>query len=164
MKKSSFIKGVLKMKNVTSDIIQFRGSHYEFGIYQGELLKNSPLLSNREQLYQQLNHRFSIDKSYVKKLLVRLGPGIEEEIEGLAYSLGYKEEKALLHYGGYYAAHKKSGCSITTSPSYMIRNYDNDPQTYDGRFMLYAPSDGGYATLGPSMQITGRMDGMNGKN
>ncbi|BAK14677.1 predicted choloylglycine hydrolase [Solibacillus silvestris StLB046] len=151
------------MKNVTSDIIQFRGSHYEFGVYQGELLKNSPLFYNRERLYKHLDDRFSIDKIYVKQLLARFGPGIEEEIEGLAYTLGYKEEQALLHYGGYYAAHKKSGCSITTNPSYMIRNYDNDPESYDGRFVLYEPTDGGYATLGPSMQITGRMDGMNEK-
>lgn len=151
------------MKNVTSDIIQFRGSHYEFGVYQGELLKNSPLFYNREKLYKQLDDRFSIDNIYVKQLLTRFGPGIEEEIEGLAHALGYKEEQALLHYGGYYAAHKKSGCSITTRPSYMIRNYDNDPESYDGRFVLYEPTDGGYATLGPSMQITGRMDGMNEK-
>lgn len=100
------------MKNVTSDIIQFRGSHYEFGVYQGELLKNSPLFYNREKLYKQLDDRFSIDKIYVKQLLARFGPGIEEEIEGLAYTLGYKEEQALLHYGGYYAAHKKAAALL----------------------------------------------------
>ena len=34
-----------------SDVLQFRGSHYDFGFYQGEKLRYSPTLENRQRLF-----------------------------------------------------------------------------------------------------------------
>ena len=40
------------MKQIYSDIIQFRGSHYDFGYMQGEKIKNSLTVINRENQWK----------------------------------------------------------------------------------------------------------------
>lgn len=152
------------MKKVVSDVVQYRGNHYDFGVYQGELLKDSPILAARKKQWgQQAKRHFIVDVEKIRPIIQQFSPGIWEELMGLADSLEMSVEAALREFGGYYFEYGKSGCSIFMGEKFMIRNYDNDPITYEGRYVLYAPTDGGYATIGPSMQITGRTDGMNGK-
>lgn len=151
------------MKRVHSDIVQFRGSHYDFGRMQGELLKESLILSNRKKQRQASSRHLIIDEHRAKNILLTLAPRVWEEITGLADALEWPLDEAIREFGGYYLEYTRSGCSIYTESDFMVRNYDSSPEGYEGRFALYQPTDGGFATIGPTMQITGRTDGMNEK-
>ncbi|MFD1851298.1 C45 family autoproteolytic acyltransferase/hydolase [Oceanobacillus bengalensis] len=151
------------MKKVFSNIVQYRGNHYDFGYMQGELLKSSPILDNRKKQWGSNRRQFNSNKDDATKALLTFAPGLLDEIQGLADSLQMDAESALKEFGGYYLEYGRSGCSIFTESDYMVRNYDNAPSTYEGRYVLYQPTDTGYATIGPSMQITGRTDGLNEK-
>ena len=153
------------MKRVFSDVIQFRGNHYDFGFMQGILLKDSPILTNRKRLWgskSKLRH-YTVAEMEVKKMILHFAPGIWDELNGLTDSLKMDMADTISQFGGYYLEYGRSGCSIFTGADYMVRNYDNDPLSYEGRYILYQPTDQGYAMIGPSMQITGRTDGINEK-
>lgn len=151
------------MKRVHSDIIQFRGSHYDFGFMQGERLKDSILLPNRRKQRNSSSKSLLINEQQATEMLQSYAPKIWEEIMGLSDSLEWDLHDAIREFGGYYLEYVRSGCSIFTGSDFMVRNYDSAPQGYEGRFALYQPTDGGYATIGPTMQITGRTDGLNEK-
>lgn len=152
------------MKTVFSDVVEYRGSHYDFGYYQGEILKQTPILVNRKKQWESQKRRhFIIQLDTVKEMLLYFAPGIWDELQGLADALQLTIKEAVQDFGGYYLEFIRSGCSIFTGSHYMIRNYDNDPSTYEGRYVMYQPNDNGYATIGPTMQITGRTDGINEK-
>jgi|SRR5690625_966012 len=152
------------MKQYYSDVIQYRGTHYDFGYFQGELLRDSPILPNRDKQWEPKKDRhFLIDSEAYKDIMAKIAPAILEEIHGLADALHMDMGKAFRSFGGHYREFTRSGCSIFTDPNFMVRNYDSHPRGYEGRYILYEPTDEGYAVIGPSMQITGRIDGMNEK-
>lgn len=152
------------MTDVYSDVIQFRGSHGDFGYFQGKKLLNSPILPNRKKQWGPRKDRhFIIDPEAFTQLITDMAPGILDEIRGLAEALEMEWKEAIQLFSGYYLEYERSGCSVYTDRDYMVRNYDSHPHSYEGRYLFYQPTDGGYATIGPSMQITGRTDGMNEK-
>ncbi|MFA1822028.1 C45 family autoproteolytic acyltransferase/hydrolase [Virgibacillus oceani] len=152
------------MKQYYSDVIQYRGTHYDFGLFQGELLKDSSILPNREKQWGPKKDRhFLTDSAVYKDIMAKIAPAILEEIHGLSDALHMDMEKAFRLFGGHYLEFTRSGCSIFSDPNFMVRNYDSHPRGYEGRYMMYQPTDKGYAVIGPSMQITGRIDGMNEK-
>ena len=57
------------MISVYSDVIQFRGNHYDFGYMQGELLKDSFILANREKLWRKpsILYHFKTEEKEVKE-------------------------------------------------------------------------------------------------
>ena len=151
------------MKHVHSDIIQFRGSHYEFGYMQGEKLKDSFILPNRKKQRGTSSRHLMINEIEARDMLLAFAPRIWQEINGLADALEWTMHDSIREFGGYYLEYTRSGCSILTGEDFMVRNYDSSPEGYEGRFALYQPTDGGFATIGPTMQITGRTDGLNEK-
>ncbi|WP_369404801.1 C45 family autoproteolytic acyltransferase/hydolase [Piscibacillus salipiscarius] len=104
-----------------------------------------------------------MDVVEAKQQFKRFAPAIWDEMEGLRDGLGLPMKEVLRDFGGYRVEPDKSGCSIFTTDEFMVRNYDFHPFTYDGMFCLYEPTDEGYAVIGPTSRITGRMDGMNEK-
>lgn len=151
------------MKRIYSDILQFRGSHYDFGYKQGELLRDSLTIQNRKKQWKIRRPRFTIDQNEAKNAITRVAPGVWDELEGIGEALEWNMDAVLQDFGGYRLEYVRSGCSILTENDYMIRNYDYHPKTYEGRYTFFQPSDQGYAIIGPSQRITGRMDGMNEK-
>ncbi|HZG71807.1 MAG TPA: C45 family peptidase [Chondromyces sp.] len=151
------------MKTIYSDIIQFRGNHFDFGYMQGQKLKNSLSVKNREDQWKVRRPRFTIKEAEVKAAIARFAPGIWDELLGLQEALEWPMERVLKEFGGYRLDYRQSGCSIMIGEDYFIRNYDYHPKTYEGRYTIYQPTDQGYAIIGPSQRVTGRMDGMNEK-
>lgn len=152
------------MHDFYSDTVQFTGNHYDFGFMQGELLKESPILFNRKKQWAKSRRRhFTINKQEAIELFTKFMPSMLDELQGLADALNWTMEDALREFGGYYVDEERSGCSILTGSDYFIRNYDSHPGYYEGRYTIFNSTDSGYAVIGPSMQITGRTDGMNEK-
>lgn len=151
------------MKQIYSDIIQFRGTHFDFGYMQGQKLKDSLQVKNRENQWKVRKPKFIIKIDEVKQAITQFAPGVWDELHGLQAALKWPMERVLKEFGGYRLDYVKSGCSIFTGDHYLIRNYDYHPKTYEGRYVLYQPTDQGYAIIGPSQRVTGRMDGMNEK-
>lgn len=151
------------MKQIYTDVHQFRGSHFEFGYMQGTKLKNSFLVHNRDRQWIIRKPRFEINLNETKQIFMQFAPFIWDELEGLKNALNWEMQRVLLEFGGYRLNVQRSGCSIFVGKDYLIRNYDYHPKTYDGRYMIYQPNDGGYATIGVSQRVTGRSDGMNEK-
>lgn len=151
------------MKHLYSEIIQFRGKHYDFGYMQGEIFKDSLTVKNREDQWKVRQPRFTVEEGEVKQAITSFAPGVWEEILGFQEALKWPMERVLQEFGGYRLDYVRSGCSIMTGDSYLVRNYDYHPKTYEGRYVLFQPTDQGYASIGPSQRGTGRMDGMNEK-
>lgn len=151
------------MKQIYSDVIQFRGTHFDFGFMQGEKIKDSLPVKNRENQWKVRKPRFTVKAEEVKRAITPFAPSVWEELLGLQAALEWPMERVLQEFGGYRLNYVKSGCSILTGEHFLIRNYDYHPKTYEGRYVFFQPTDQGYAIAGPSQRVTGRMDGMNEK-
>src|SRR5690606_26967120 len=111
---------------------------------QGELLKESSILFNREKQWSSMRKRhFNVDEKEGIQLFSKFMPSMLDELQGLADALNWNMEDALREFGGYYVNYEKSGCSILTGSDFIVRNYDSHPSYYEGRYVIYQPTDTG---------------------
>lgn len=81
------------MKKIYSNIIEYRGTHYDFGFLQGELLRDSLLVKNREKQWKVRRPRFTVPEEEVKRAITSVAPKIWEEIIGLQDALKWPMER-----------------------------------------------------------------------
>ncbi|MCU5746183.1 C45 family autoproteolytic acyltransferase/hydrolase [Staphylococcus sp. SQ8-PEA] len=150
------------MQDVTSTVMAFKGSHYDLGVATAHWLKKTKIMQNREKEWKKRTPRFDIDIKETYTIFQIYAPQIWEEIQGMQEVLNIPTKQMLLNFAHYrFTDLKDSGCSVYLGDNYLLRNYDYHPATYDGRYLLFQPIDGGLAQIGPTSRITGRMDGMN---
>ncbi|MBA2875850.1 C45 family autoproteolytic acyltransferase/hydolase [Thermaerobacillus caldiproteolyticus] len=140
-------------------VIDLKGSYDQIGLEQGRQLKSKIFTHVNDQ------DRVSNGKSQflkVKKLLEKFSPNLLKELRGLAKGLNMSLNAAIEQYSGYDVSFPEMGCTTLVQDSYYVRNYDFSPTLYDARLVFMQPVDG-YASVGFSQQIIGRLDGMNEK-
>src|SRR5690625_7069596 len=87
---------MMSMNDYYSDVIHFKGNHYDFGYMQGELLKDSPTLYNRKkQRASRSKHHFTTNAQEAIDLFSKFMPHMLEELNGLAKSLQWTMEEAV---------------------------------------------------------------------
>jgi predicted choloylglycine hydrolase len=150
---------VRRSEELVIQVIELKGSYYQIGFEQGRQLK-AKILADVNDL-----DRFSNKKSQflkAKKLLEKFSPNLLKELRGLAKGLNIPLNVAIERYSGYDVLFPEMGCTTLVQDSYYVRNYDFSPTLYDARLVFTHPVDG-YASVGFSQQIIGRLDGMNEK-
>lgn len=148
------------MKQIYSDVIQFKGSHYAFGRYQAEQLKENPLLTKYRNRRTKSMRKYRVNQKEAKAFFMKYSSGLWAELEGLSAGLGWPLEEVVHEFSGWQQDWIHSGCSIMAKENFFARNYDYHPKTYEGRLVIFQPSEGP-ALIGPSQRIIGRTDGMN---
>jgi len=134
------------------NILELKGSSYQIGLKQGEQI--SPTVS--QTLQSKETSKIAL------RLLEKLSPQLLEELKGLADGFCLPITTVIEAYSGYDVPFPAMGCSTLVKDSYYVRNYDFSPDLYDARLVFSQPIKG-FASVGFSQQIIGRLDGMNEK-
>jgi predicted choloylglycine hydrolase len=150
--------------NPTSYVfVNLKGSPYEIGRQQGNALKDIPgwvnfLTSNPAEWSSVFGQEcFALYRQYC--------PGLEEEIHGLADTLGVAPERIIYHSMTYLfpprCSHFVVSPQLTSTGRILVgRSYEFGPESEDKRLALTRPA-GKFAHIGDSALLLGRLDGMN---
>ena len=147
------------MEELTVRIVDLKGSPLENGLTQGEEIKSTKLMKQLTML-EELSSRSNTEKA--EELLKVVAPHFLEELRGLAEGLKMELDHIIRLYSGYDVEFPSMGCSALITDDFYVRNYDFSPELYDARLVFSKPTVG-YASVGYSQQVVGRLDGMNEK-
>ncbi|MCT6924214.1 C45 family peptidase [Metasolibacillus sp.] len=143
------------MEELTIRVVELQGSYFEQGLKQSEEIKSTQL-----SLLETLSSNSNVKKA--KEILKAISPNLLEELRGLANGLNMELDTVIRLYSGYDISFPSMGCTAFINDDYYVRNYDFSPELYDARLVFSHPIDG-YASVGFSQQMIGRLDGMNEK-
>ena len=143
-------------KKLEVAVLGLEGNADELGFLQGNHFKIGPGFERMKVLQQHINTREAT------QLLEVFSPAFSQELAGLARGAGIDMKTAVQLFSGYNVVMPPMGCSTYANNTYYVRNYDYSDTLYDARFVFQKPASG-YASVGFSQQILGRLDGMNEK-
>ncbi|PSL50613.1 putative choloylglycine hydrolase [Salsuginibacillus halophilus] len=141
-------------------ILYYSGSYQEIGYEQGRALINTPLIENHTRRLKRSKKRFAAPVNEVKNLYDHFCPGLFQELKGLADGLNWPIDDVIHEYSGFQGTRVKAGCTAAAAAGVYARNYDYQPQSYEGRLVITLPENG-LAVFGISQRLIGRTDGMN---
>lgn len=147
------------MEELIVSVVDLMGSSYELGLKQGEEIKTTQLIKQLGFL-ENLTANSNVKKA--KEILKTISPNLLEELGGLAKGLEMELDTIIRLYSGYDVTFPSMGCTTFINDDYYVRNYDFSPGLYDARLVFSNPIVG-YASVGFSQQVIGRLDGMNEK-
>ncbi|MFO1446119.1 linear amide C-N hydrolase [Bacillus sp. Bva_UNVM-123] len=140
-------------------LVDLKGSHYQFGLKQSKEILSSAL-SKQMDFLNELT--IASNSQIAQQVLQEVSPNILQELEGLAFGLNMPLHKIIQLFSGYDIMFPEMGCTALVHDGYYVRNYDFSPDMYDARLVFSNPLDG-YASVGFSQSVLGRLDGMNEK-
>lgn len=143
-------------KSLQVEVIELAGTAYEIGVQQGKLLQP------RANEFKQNTLQIHVDAMDTREKLLIFAPQLLEELQGIADGIGIDRQHAIQLWGGYNFTLPVMGCTSCANGSFYVRNYDFNDDIYDARLIFNKPNNG-YASIGCSQQIIGRLDGMNEK-
>lgn len=141
-------------KRLKISVLELEGNAREIGLRQGKRLKWNSVYDKMLSSQKHVNVEESVYQ------LKEFSPAFLRELTGLSEGFVMKEETIVKLFSGYNVDMPAMGCSAYANENYYVRNYDFSNQLYDARLIFQKPMSG-YASVGFSQQILGRLDGMN---
>lgn len=140
-------------QKLTVNIVELVGTNINIGIEQGKNVQDD------KQYHLLRSSTTKVDSNEAISIIKQYSDGFLDEINGVGKGLNIDFDTAVRMYSGYNLTFPSMGCTAFAD-KYYVRNYDFSPELYDARLVFFKPTVG-YASVGFSQQVVGRLDGIN---